>query len=85
MGVVANGHSIQMQRFHNGFLHFFLHASFPLQLLNILALEKFQAPLGHTISSLNVAIFAKATTHKQTHSHSQTSYSLCCKPTRAFP
>ncbi len=83
--VVANSHSTQVQRFHNGSLHFFLHGSFPLQLSNILALGKFQAFLGHMISSLNVAIFARATTYKQTHSHSQTSYSLCCKLTRAFP
>jgi hypothetical protein len=69
MGVIASGHSIQVQRFHNGILHFFFHTSLPRQLLSILALGKFQAPLGHMISSLNVAISAKTTTYKQTHSH----------------
>jgi hypothetical protein len=30
VGVIVNGHSTQVQKFHNGFLHFFLDGSFPL-------------------------------------------------------
>jgi hypothetical protein len=44
---IANGHSTQVQIFHNGSMHFFLLGSLPFQLPNILALGKFHAFLGH--------------------------------------